>query len=220
MAPRHDRPAQAPGSNYVEPRSDDDFDEGTFLAVLGETAEALEQKGIPHLFMGGVSSAAYGRPRWTHDIDVFVRPDDARRALEILEGAGFETQETDPEWLFKALKERVLVDLIFLSDGQVSLDDAMVERARPVEVAGTTLPVIAPEDLIAIKALVFKERGPRHWYDALALLRRDDLDWDYLHDRAMQYDAGRVLSLLVYARSVDMAIPAAAIGRLFEETRR
>ncbi len=197
-----------------------EVDEAVFLDVLRQTAEALRDADLPHVFMGGLASAALGRPRWTHDIDVFVRQDDARRALDILEGAGFETQETDPEWLFKALKERVLVDLIFLSDGQVSLDDAMVERARLVEVAGTTLPVIAPEDLIAIKALVFKERGPRHWYDALALLRRDDLDWDYLHDRAVQYNPGRVLSLLVYARSLDMAIPAAAIGRLFEETRR
>ena len=196
-----------------------DVDEEVFLDVLRQTAEALRDGDLPHVFMGGLASAALGRPRWTHDIDVFVRPEDARRALEILGGAGFETQETDPEWLFKALKERVLVDVVFLSDGKVSLDDAMVERARPVEVAGTTLPVIAPEDLIVIKALVFKERGPRHWYDALALLRREDLDWDYLHDRAVQYDGGRVLSLLVYARSLDMAIPAAAIGRLFEETR-
>ena len=40
--------------------------------------------------------------------------------------------------------------------------------------------MIAPEDLIVIKAIVFDEETPRHWYDALALIPRGELDWDYL----------------------------------------
>jgi hypothetical protein len=169
------------------------------------------------VFMGGLASAALGRPRWTHDIDVFVRPEDARRTLAILEGAGFRTQETDPEWLFKALKDDVLVDVIFLSDGRVVLDREMARRARWADVEGIRLPVISAEDLIVIKALVHKERSPRHWFDALALLRREDLDWDYLLDRARRYNPLRVLSLLYYARSSDQVVPADAIRRLRED---
>jgi predicted nucleotidyltransferase len=192
-----------------------DVEEEVFLRVLRETAEALA--GIPHVFMGGLASAALGRPRWTHDIDVFVKPEDNRRALDVLEDAGFITQDTDPSWLYKALKDEVLVDVIFRSDGRVVLDDEMVTRARTTEVAGAKVPVIPAEDLIVIKALVFKERAPRHWYDALALLQRTDLDWDYLVRRALPYDSSKVLSLLIYARSEDCAIPIDAIDRLFEE---
>ena len=191
-------------------------EEEVFLRVLRESAEALASAGLPHVFMGGLASAALGRPRWTHDIDVFVRPVDNRRALDVLEAAGFTTQETDPEWLYKALKDQVLVDVIFRSSGSVVLDDEMVSRARRTTVAGAEVPVIPAEDLIVIKALVFKERAPRHWYDALALLQRTDLDWDYLIRRALSYDYRRVLSLLIYARSEDRAVPADAIQQLFD----
>ncbi len=90
-------------------------------------------------------------------------------------------------------------------------------RARRAAVAGRVVPVISVEDLIVIKALVFKERAPRHWYDALALLQREDVDWDYLVDRALRYDPRRVLSLLIYARSLDQAVPPEPLQRLFEE---
>jgi predicted nucleotidyltransferase len=193
-----------------------EVEEAVFQRVLRETADILRRSGIPHLFMGGVASAALGRPRWTHDIDLFVGPDDARRTLALLAEHGFDTQETDPEWLFKALKDDVLVDVIFLSDGRVSLDEEMAARARWAEVQGIRLPVIGPEDLIVIKALVHKERSPRHWFDALALLRRDDLDWDYLLRRARRYNPLRVLSLLYFARSSDQVVPGDAIRRLRE----
>jgi predicted nucleotidyltransferase len=191
-------------------------EEEVFLRVLRETAEALAAARLPHVFMGGLASAALGRPRWTHDIDVFVRPQDNRRVLEVLEGAGFTTQETDAAWLFKALKDDVLVDIIFRSAGSVVLDKEMVTRARRATVAGAEVLVISAEDLIVIKALVFKERAPRHWYDALALLQRTDLDWGYLIKRALAYDFRRVLSLLVYARSEDRAVPAETIQKLFD----
>jgi len=78
-----------------------EFDEEIFLAVLREAIDAVERKGIPYVLMGGLASAALGRPRWTHDIDFFVKPQDAAAALEALAEEGFETQETYPDWLFK-----------------------------------------------------------------------------------------------------------------------
>jgi predicted nucleotidyltransferase len=196
-----------------------EVEEEVFLRILRQTAETLAAARLPHVFMGGLASAALGRPRWTHDIDIFVRAEDNRRALDVLESAGFTTQETNPDWLYKALKDDVLVDVIFRSAGRVFLDDEMVSRARTSEVAGARVPVISAEDLIVIKALVFKERAPRHWYDALALLQRTDLDWDYVIGRALMYEPSRVLSLLVYARSEDRAVPAQAIERLFDAWR-
>ena len=98
--------------------------------------------------------------------------DDARRTLEVLGNAGFETMEADPAWLYKAVKDDVLVDVIFMSDGRVVLDDEMMARAVSETVQGVEVPVIPPEDLIVIKALVHREATARHWYDALALLER------------------------------------------------
>ena len=196
-----------------------EVDDAAFFAVLEETVAILERSGIPHLFMGGLASAALGRPRWTHDIDVFVRPADARRVLETLRAAGFRSEETNPRWLFKAVKDRVLVDVIFVSSGGVVLDDEMAARAQHLEFEGRRVPVIPAEDLVVIKALVHKEHSPRHWFDALALLRRDDLDWDYLVRRARQHGALKVLSILYYARSNDQVVPDHVIADVLESAR-
>ena len=209
-------PAQAPGSNFTEPQSGDEIDEGTFVAVLGEAVGALEQKGIPHLLMGGVSSATYGRPRWTHDIDVFVRPEDAGLALDTLGAAGFGTEKTFPDWLYKAFKEEVLVDLIFKSTGGILLDDEMLERATVESFKGQQVRVMPPEDLLVIKAVVHDEHMPRHWHDALALVARCDLDWEYLVRRARRHGARRVLSLLLYAQSNDLVVPNGPLRALFD----
>jgi hypothetical protein len=195
-----------------------EVDDATFLRILEEAIAVLGASGLPHVFMGGLASAALGRPRWTHDIDVFVRPQEAGAVLDDLAAAGFRTQRTNPTWLFKALKDGVLVDVIFASDGRILLDDQMVARARPVEIEGHAAPVISAEDLVVIKALVHKERSPRHWFDALALLRREDLDWDYLLRRAVQHGPVRVLSLLYYARSNDQVVPDSAIADLLGAT--
>jgi hypothetical protein len=36
---------------------------------------------LPYLLVGGIASGIMGRPRWTHDLDFFVRPQDARPML-------------------------------------------------------------------------------------------------------------------------------------------
>jgi predicted nucleotidyltransferase len=96
-----------------------EVDKETLVRVLGEAVEALDDEGIPYLVIGGVVAALAGRPRFTHDIDVLVKGQDARPALAALEQAGFVTDETEPQWLFKAVKDGVLVDVIFRSTGDV-----------------------------------------------------------------------------------------------------
>jgi len=190
-------------------------DEERFLRVLRDAGAVLDDEGVDYLLMGGVGSAAVGRPRWTHDIDFFVRPEDAPRVLRALEKAGFETEETYPDWLFKGFKEGVLVDVIFKSAGGILLDDEMLARSTVGEFKGQRVKLIAPEDLIVIKAVVADEPIPRHWYDALGLIGFCQIDWDYLVRRAKQSGARRVLSLLLYAQSNDLIVPAGTIKELF-----
>lgn len=195
---------------------DPDGDDTEFCAVLSETVAALDGAEVPFVLMGGISSASHGRPRWTHDIDVFVTPESALLALEVLAAAGFETEQTYPDWLFKAFKGSVMVDLIFKSSGGIVLDDEMLERAAATEFKGVTVRVIPPEDLVVIKAIVHDEHMPRHWHDALAVVARCDLDWDYLVRRARQHGSRRVLSLLLYAASNDLIVPQQPVAELFD----
>jgi predicted nucleotidyltransferase len=203
--------ALAQSDHYAgEPPTDADV-----TRVLEEATTALDDDGVPYVVMGGLVAAVFARPRSTDDIDVFVKPEHAARALEALQQAGFEVEEHDPMWLYKAWRRGVLVDVIFRSSGEVYLDDEMLSRAVVRECRGTDLKMIAPEDLLVIKAVATGEHGSHHWYDALGIIARNTIDWDYLVERARQAGPRRVLSLLLYAESNDMAVPAEAVEQLF-----
>ena len=189
------------------------------LAVLDEAVASLEGAGITYLVMGGVATSTLGRGRNVTDIDVFVHDRDVPSALEALGAAGFETIVVSPNWLAKGLKDGVLVDVISRSTHDISLTDEVLEHAVRIDVQGRTLPSVGPEDLIVMKAIATTEDTARYWYDALGLLGRHDLDWDYLTRRARQHGAGRILSLLFFARSMDLLVPDAVVDDLLESVR-
>jgi len=187
-----------------------------FLSVLDDLVDALEAADLPYVLMGGIASAVHGRPRWTHDIDVLVKPPDAKRALETLQAEGFATEETYADWLYKAFKRDVMVDIIFRSAGEIYLDEEMIERSVLAEFRGRLLRIIPAEDLLVMKAVVHDEHMPRHWHDALGLVASADLDWDYVIKRARRHGARRVLALMSYAQSNDLVVPESAIRQLFD----
>ncbi len=188
----------------------------TFARILREAVEAVDRAGYPFLVLGGLASSLVGRPRWTHDIDFLVRPGDARDVLEALRGAGFTTEETDPVWIYKAFKDDVMVDVIFMVMGGIYLDDEMRTHSIERDYEGLRLRIPSPEDQIVIKAIVHREETSRHWFDSLAILGRAQLDWNYLLHRG-RVGARRLLALLIYAQSADILVPSWVIRRLFEE---
>jgi len=196
-------------------RGYDGVDLETIHAVVAEANHAFDDARVPHLLIGGLASAALGQPRASGDVDFFVAPHDARRALEALAGAGFDTDETNPHWIFKGFKHGVLVDVMFKTKGDVYLDDEMLARALRHDVGGRSVPIMPPEDLVVVKAFAHEEESPRHWFDALAVVASVPLDWEYLIRRAMK-GPRRVLSLLVYATSVDLVVPPTTIRRLYD----
>lgn len=186
----------------------------TFNRVLFSALDALQEHEIPYALIGGIAASGLGRPRSTHDIDIFVRPEDAEATLEALAKHGFDTERTDPRWLFKGWKEEMMVDIIFKSSGDIYLDDEMYQHAKPINYHGRSIPAVAPEDLIIIKAAVHSEVGPHHWHDALAILSHAAVDWAYLVKRARRA-ARRILALLIYAQSNDIWIPNHVISDLY-----
>src|SRR5262245_10107137 len=187
-----------------------------FLRVLDETIATLDATRIPYLFIGGIGSAVYGRDQGTRDIDVFVRPETARKVLDALDRRGFETREVQEWWLSKAIKDGVLVDVIFRSTRDILLGDEMLERSRSVPFRGRTVPVAPPEDLIVMKASAMSEETSRYWYDAASIISHTSLDWDYLLARARQHGPRRLLSLLLFATSIDIVVPSGPIEALYE----
>jgi hypothetical protein len=186
-----------------------------FNQVLFSTLDALEESKIPFGLIGGVAASGLGRPRSTHDIDIFVRPEDAEATLRALDKHGFRTEKFDIEWLFKAFKDDILVDVVFRSKGDIYFDEEMQAHCTHVEFHGRKIPVVSPEDLAIIKCAVHYEGGPHHWHDALAILSHANIDWNYLLRRARRAPR-RLLSLLIYAQSSDILIPNHVIAHLYE----
>lgn len=182
--------------------------------ILFEAIEIVEASGIPYALIGGVAVKSLGRPRVTHDIDLFVRPDDANKVLEVLEAKGFTSQKRDPFWLFKAWRENILVDVIFKSSGDIYFDEEVRSHVRRMPYLGHHINAISPEDFLVIKAAAHQEHNPHHWHDALAVLKQGNLDWDYLLKRA-KHAPRRILSLLIYGQSNDIAVPNEVIKKLY-----
>jgi predicted nucleotidyltransferase len=192
--------------------------EQTFLEVLDDASAAADRSGVPYGYIGSIATTALGRPGsfpLGEDIDLFVRPKDAPTLLEALGEAGFATDESDHSWIYKALKRDVVVDVIFESVGGISMDEEMASRVRVERFEGRKVSVISPEDLVVMKVVANEEEKAGYWHEALAVLARQEMDWNYLVRRAEQYGVQRVLSLLVYARSPDLDVPPEVLRRLF-----
>jgi predicted nucleotidyltransferase len=199
-------------------RTDSSADE-RFIRTLDETLEVLRGSGVPFAIIGGIASSILGRDRWTRDIDVLVPPEAADAVLRAFADHGFETERVAPDWLFKASRRGVPIDIIFRSSGGMELDDEMLERTASRSFRGLDLPVPAPEDLIVMKALAAGEETPRYWHDAVAIASSPGLDWDYLLARARRRDPHRVASLLLFARSEGAVVPMSVIASLIEDGR-
>jgi predicted nucleotidyltransferase len=198
----------------IEVTEADDGD--LFLRVLDEALDALHTADIPFLLIGGIGSAVYGRDQGTRDIDVFVRPETSRRVLEELGARGFETKEVAERWLSKAMKDGVLVDVIFRSTRDILLGDEMLRRSRVMPFRGREVPLAPPEDLVVMKACAMSEDTSRYWYDAVSIIAHSELDWDYLVARAREHGARRLLSLLLFATSLDIVVPSEPIETLYD----
>jgi predicted nucleotidyltransferase len=151
--------------------------------TLKRTVSALDEAGIPFLIGGSLASWARGGPATTHDLDVMVRPADAKAAQEALVAAGMRPEDPPESWLLKVWDGDVLVDLIFEPAG-LTVDDELIAGAECVNAAAMDFRVMAMDDVLYTKLNALNE----HYLDFSSLLQiaravREQVDWDRLRDR-------------------------------------
>ena len=72
----------------------------------------LQEEHLPFAVSGAVALQQHtGICRFTKDLDIFLSPADANRALPILTRQGFECVVHDPVWLAKARRDGFVVGL-------------------------------------------------------------------------------------------------------------
>lgn len=181
---------------------------------------ALRAAGIPHLVGGGLAVQHYGRRRATKDLDVFIRPADAERALHALAAAGFTVMDTDQAWLKKAVRPDVLIDLILVSMGSIKLTDQEIARGVQIELEGVPMRIFKAEDMLLRKIYVIRDEGP-DWMDAFSILETMGcrLDWTLLERPELD---PRPLAgfLLVADARVPGVIPGQVLARHVKRAER
>ncbi len=189
---------------------------GTLFTILADAGAALERAGVAYVVGGGLAAEAYQLRETINDIDLFVRPVDAPRALRALADAGYDVWIEDPRWLYKAVKDEVTIDLIYESAGLVHVGDETFRRARRITVDHTAVPIMPPEDLFVMKAAAATPAAPKHWLDAISLLERQTMDWPYLVEVAARAPR-KVLQAIVHAYEEGVRVPSFVFDRLAQD---
>lgn len=121
-----------------------------------EFAELLGAKGVDYLLVGGYALAAHGHPRYTGDIDFWVRPTEQNliRLLDALRDFGFGSlglgvDDFAADTVVQLGHPPRRIDLLTAIDG-VSFDACFLRREE-VEVDGLRLKIIGLEDFKANK---------------------------------------------------------------------
>ena len=179
------------------------------IDAMKRAAATLREAGIPYMLGGGLAAWARGGPPTEHDVDFFVLPGDAARALEALVEAGMRP-ETPPEgWLLKAWDGETLIDLIYSPMGG-DIDQGYFDRAEEMEVAAQRLPVASLGDVLATKLLALNEQDP-DMTSVLEMARslREQIDWDFVRARTEESPFARAFFTLVEELGI-VEPPAAA----------
>ena len=166
--------------------------------TLKRAAHALREADVPFLLGGGFAVWARGGPESDHDLDLMLRPDDAERALHVLEEAGFSPERPPENWLYKAFDGNdVLVDLIF-SPASGTVGDAEFERADTLEVNAVEMQVLALEDVLATKLLALNEQH-LDFKSIVYVARtvREQVDWDAVRARTAESPYAKAFFTLV-----------------------
>ncbi len=134
--------------------------------------EMLDSAGVPHQFGGAIALAWYRNPRATTDIDVNLTlpPAAAEPVLGLLGRLGVTVSPEDRAAIAQDGQVRLVWDGSYLDVFFATMDLhlEMAERARLVGFGPVDIPILAPEHLIACKAIFDR---PKDWLDITEILR-------------------------------------------------
>lgn len=171
---------------------------GSFLNdLLGKAVRALTSAGIDYALVGGTALLLAGRDRNTRDVDVvaILQPGQLQALIASSALEGFSHSPSKDVYTLESVT--IYRFFLFLEDVEVSLSldvqigntpyhEAVMERARPLALAGLELKVASLEDLIILKLIAFR---PIDRADCLHLLRLyPELDKAYLQSWVERLD--------------------------------
>lgn len=143
--------------------------------VLAAVARPLAALGVRWFLFGAQAAILYGVARLSADVDITVDlgARTSRDLVAALEGSGFELRIAGTEAFvdttrvlpFVHVASRMPLDAVLAGPG---LEEQFFAGARERDIAGTRVPVVSAEDLVAMKVLAGR---PRDLDDVTAVVR-------------------------------------------------
>jgi predicted nucleotidyltransferase len=168
------------------------------IEAMKVAAGILNDAEIEFVLGGGLSAWARGGPRSEHDVDFLIKPEDAERALEVFDAAGWKTERPPEGWLYKTWHENgALVDLIF-DPASGPITQEIINRAHEDEVMALRAKVATLEDVLVSKLLAIKEQelnfsSVLEWSRAL----REQIDWREVRERTQDSPFAKAFFVLI-----------------------
>jgi hypothetical protein len=135
------------------------------VAPLADLMDWWQSQKVKGLIIGGLAVALLGRPRVTRDIDALVLLAEDRWPDFINAGTAFGFIPRHVDALAFARESRVLLlrheptaielDIAF---GCLPFEEEAVARAIVMKIAGVSVPLPTPEDLVIMKAVAHRDR--------------------------------------------------------------
>jgi hypothetical protein len=162
------------------------FESAEAVELYQAALTALLEVRIPFMVGGGYAFRHYTAiDRYAKDMDLFVRPADARRVLERLQTVGTRAELPFPHWLGKVHGGQAFIDIVFSSgNGVAVVDDEWFRHAPAADVLGLPVRLCPVEETIWSKSFV-AERERYDGADIAHLIRScgPALDWPRLLHR-------------------------------------
>ncbi len=186
----------------------------------------MNENDIPYAVSGAFAIHAYtGIMRNTKDLDIYIKPADLKKALVVLENAGYRTEIRDRAWLAKVHSEDIFMDLLFAVHRQrFRIEDNWFQHRRRAKILDVEAHVLAPEELFVSKAHLVKTYR-FDGADLMHLIRSLEgrLDWhrilDYLDDERDLLLWYLLLFQFVYPGHIDY-LPTGLMEDLFTKIRQ
>lgn len=148
----------------------------------------LNERDCRYAVIGGIANQVWGKPRFTHDVDLKVLVPDidyaaARAAIRAAFPEPGRPHAPDNPLIVSANIEGVVVDFLLTLPGY---EEQIVTRAVRCDLGDLQVWVCAPEDLIIQKAVAGRTKD---WQDIEGVLieQHGHLDLDYLEDWLAQF---------------------------------
>lgn len=162
--------------------------------LINTVSRHLQNQKIPHVLVGGVAVAIWGRPRATEDIDMIVdlREEHLGPLQSYLQEHGIKMNADKAQRAVKQgttfpLYDNWSIHWVDVRAPARPIDRITLERADLVELSGEKVPVATAEDTLLGKLLA---GGSQDLLDAKSILlrRAEQIDLPYIENRVRELD--------------------------------